>query len=194
MPLWKQITRVYSCHHVEFPSDYSLDASVLRLTAQSQSKIRLIPQTNQPAGHVSSDTVFLYRPSSPWAQNSFRPVFYGRFQTKGDSTTLVGTFSHSNTAKSIVTFAYVLSATISGTCLLLLSLGSPGNSPLRLMGGIIVACGTAFLFAGMVAFGEWLASDDIEWLSRHIRQALTKDNRIGNEVRPNQNKQEDGAK
>jgi hypothetical protein len=159
--LWRLI---FESTPVEFRSAFGLEESVERLRAATKRSVFSALSETAAVGKVSEKTVRLQR-AIPLVGNSFKPFFMGRFRSSEGKITLVGRFTMLPVIKVFMGFWFGF--------LLLISLGflfdanSRGRIPAILGPLAMIGAGVALL-----AFGKWLARNDIAWLSRVIEDAL----------------------
>jgi hypothetical protein len=159
--LWRLL---YESTPVEFSSAFGLEESVERLrTATKRSVFSALSET-AAVGKVSEKSVRLQR-VIPMIGNSFKPFFLGRFQSSEGKVLLVGRFTMLPIVKVFMTFWFGTVALVS----LGLLLGLNSTMPVPAVFGPFVMVGGG---VAMVAFGKWLARNDVVWLSRLIEGAL----------------------
>jgi hypothetical protein len=159
--LWRLL---YESTPVEFSSAFGLEESVERLrTATKRSVFSALSET-AAVGRVSEKSVRLQR-VIPMVGNSFKPFFLGWFQSSEGKVLLVGRFTMLPIVKVFMTFWFGTVALASVG--LLFGLNSTMPVPAVFAPFVMVGGGVA-----MVAFGKWLARNDVEWLSRLIEGAL----------------------
>jgi hypothetical protein len=159
--LWRLL---YESTPVEFSSAFGLEESVKRLrTATKRSVFSALSET-AAVGKVSEKSVRLQR-VIPMIGNSFKPFFLGRFQSSEGKVLLVGRFTMLPIVKVFMTFWFGSLALVS----LGLLFGSNSTMPVPAVFGPLVMVGGG---VAMVAFGKWLARNDVAWLSKLIEGAL----------------------
>jgi hypothetical protein len=159
--LWRLL---YESTPVEFSSAFGLEESVERLrTATKRSVFSALSET-AAVGKVSEKSVRLQR-VIPMVGNSFKPFFLGCFQSSEGKVLLVGRFTMLPIVKVFMTFWFGTVALASVG--LLFGLNSTMPVPAVFGPFVMVGGGVA-----MVAFGKWLARNDVVWLSKLIEGAL----------------------
>jgi hypothetical protein len=159
--LWRLL---YESTPVEFSSAFGLEESVERLrTATKRSVFSALSET-AAVGKVSEKSVRLQR-AIPMVGNSFKPFFLGRFQSSEGKVLLVGRFTMLPIVKVFMTFWF--GAVALASVGLLFGLNSTMSVPALFGPFVMVGGGVA-----MVAFGKWLARNDVAWLSKLIEGAL----------------------
>jgi hypothetical protein len=159
--LWRLL---YESTPVEFSSAFGLEESVERLrTATKRSVFSALSET-AAVGKVSEKSVRLQR-VIPMIGNSFKPFFLGRFQSSEGKVLLVGRFTMLPIVKVFMTFWFGSLALVS----LGLLFGLNSTMPVPAVFGPLVMVGGG---VAMVAFGKWLARNDVAWLSKLIEGAL----------------------
>lgn len=151
----------------EVTTAYSFQVSVERLRAATKRSIFSSLLTQAAVGPVEATRVRLQR-VIPFFGNSFKPVFYGRFEEIGGRVVLRGEFTMFFLSKIIMSLWLVFPVvwTISAT------IGSGGGtSPQRLA---TASFGFGFLFLGVafLRFCWWLSRGDMEYLKRVMYQSL----------------------
>ena len=160
------IDLLYRADSVCFASRFSRAESVRRLSAASESSF-LAAMTKQCAfGTVSTERVRLQR-WIPFVGNSWKPIFFGRFEEVDGGTVLVGRFTMSPGVKVFMSiwFGFIGATVVLG---ILVALGS------SLTEWVFLACSVALFSLGAagVRLGKWLARNDAAWLTAVIEQAL----------------------
>jgi hypothetical protein len=158
---------IYSSIPAEFKSVYGLSESVTRLrTATRRSAFGVLAQ-QAATGPVSESRVRLQR-VIPMLGNSFKPFFFGRFETRGDCVYLTGRFTMLGLVKAFITFWL--------GCALAMGIASAATIVNKHGGDWLLALGSGLGMFGaglaVVGFGKWLARNDVAWLSNTIRTAL----------------------
>ncbi len=155
---------LYESTPVEFSSAFGLEESVERLrTATKRSVFSALSET-AAVGKVSEKSVRLQR-VIPMVGNSFKPFFLGRFQSGEGKVLLVGRFTMLPIVKVFMTFWFGTVAVASVGLLF----GSNSTLPVPAVFGPFAMVGGG---VAMVAFGKWLARNDVVWLSKLIEGAL----------------------
>ena len=151
----------------EFASAYGLAESVDRLRAATKRSVFGALGETSAVGKVTEETVRLQR-VIPMISNSFKLLFVGRFETRNGGTVLTGRFGMSKFASIIICFWLAMVGLI-GIVLLISVPNSTATGNRFFMFGplIMLPAGIA-----IVAFGKWLARNDISWLSQVIQKAL----------------------
>jgi hypothetical protein len=165
--MFSAITRfLYGSASVEFGSPYSVDESVRRLSAATESSSFKALAKQAAVGAVTESRVTLQR-SIPLIQNSFKPFFVGTFRRRDGGVILSGVFRMHRAVQIFMTFWF-------GFCLLwtvittVAVLANPQNPPLLPFFGL----GMIVFGVALVLIGKWLARNDIAWLSAVISKAL----------------------
>jgi hypothetical protein len=159
--LWRLL---YESTPIEFSSAFGLEESVERLrTATKRSVFSALSET-AAVGKVSEKSVRLQR-VIPMVGNSFKPFFLGWFQSSEGKVLLVGRFTMLPIVKVFMTFWFGTVALASVG----LVFGLNSTMPVPAVFGPFVMVGGG---VAMVAFGKWLARNDVVWLSRLIEGAL----------------------
>jgi hypothetical protein len=159
--LWRLL---YESTPVEFSCAFGLDESVERLRAATKRSVFSALSETAAVGKVSEQSVRLQR-VIPMVGNSFKPFFLGRFESGEGRVLLVGRFTMLPIVKVFMTFWFATVALASMG--LLFGLNATMPVPAVLAPFVMVGAGVA-----MVAFGKWLARNDVVWLSRLIEGAL----------------------
>lgn len=159
--LWRLL---YESTPAEFRSAFGLEESVKRLRAATKRSVFSALSEAAAVGKVSEESVRLQR-VIPMVGNSFKPFFVGRFQMSDGKVLLVGRFTMLPLVKVFMTFWFGMVLTSIG---LLIGSTSPAPRPAMLVPFVMLGGGLA-----MVAFGKWLARNDMAWLSGVIEAALS---------------------
>lgn len=150
---------------IEFTTDYSLEDSLRRLAAVTRAP-RLFGSSEESAvGRVSAERIELVR-VRPHINNSFKPVFTGRFVDDGAGLVLRGSFAVHRAVRVFVALWLVLLSAF--TVILIAGRGFDA------VGFLVVTAGMAVLMVAIVALGRWLSRDDPAWIADVVRQALTR--------------------
>lgn len=155
---------------VSFESPHPLQESVARLRAATERSVLRVLDEEMAVGQVSADRVSLQR-VIPFAGNSFKPFFVGRFEPAGTGCRLVGHF----TMKTDVKVFFTLWC---GVFLLqIVMAGAAESSSATSEEGYPTAVGIGMLVFGLllVLTGKWFARNDMGWLSDVIETALSAD-------------------
>ncbi len=159
--LWRLI---YESTPAEFRSAVGLDESVERLHAATKRSVFSALSEAAAVGKVTKDSVRLQR-VIPMVGNSFKPFFLGRFHVSEGRVLLTGRFTMLPIVKVFMTFWFGMVAL--GSVGFLLAAVSTMPVPAVLAPLVMLGGGLA-----MVAFGKWLARNDVAWLSEVIEGAL----------------------
>lgn len=142
-----------------FTSAFSEAESIRRLKWASKESIFEATRREAAVGKVTASRVVLQR-VKPLVGNSFKPFFFGAFQTVNGMVTLRGRFA-------IHWFPRIFATVWLGACVVI------GVVILQSNGVWALAPAGMFLLGlGFMCFLRWLAEDDVEWLSSVIRRAL----------------------
>ena len=160
--LWRLL---FESTPVEFRSAFGLDDSLERLRAATKRSVFSALSETSAVGKVSEKCVRLQR-AIPMVGNSFKPFFLGRFHSSGGNVLLVGRFTMLPVVKVFMCIWFGLLILLG--LVLLFGAISKGPLPAVLAPFVMVCAGVA-----MLAFGKWLARNDIAWLSGVIEGALT---------------------
>jgi uncharacterized membrane protein len=152
---------------VEFESDYPLDESVARLSSATQRARDRASREQAAVGRVDERKVVLVR-VIPFVNNSFKPVFTGRFEETGSRVVLRGSFGMHVSVKvfACVWFGGLVAFTV------LLALRARDGSDAGKMA--LFCAGMAGAGVLLFAFARWFARNDPAWLSAVIRGALSR--------------------
>jgi hypothetical protein len=152
---------------VEFQSAFGLAESVNRLKGATRRFLFLTIARESAVGSVSAQRVVLRR-VIPMLQNSFKPVFVGRFVERDGRVYLAGQFRMSWAVRVFMTLWFGMLGLA-----LLFSVAArslPSHSSwVGLLGGI----GMATAGVALVTFGKWLSRNDPAWISGVIEGALS---------------------
>ncbi len=159
--LWRLL---YGFTPAEFHSVFGLEESVERLRAATKRSVFSALSETAAVGKVAEKSVRLQR-VIPMVGNSFKPFFLGRFESREGKVLLVGRFTMLPIIKVFMTFWFGMITLVSVG--LLFSLNSTAPVPAVLGPLAMIGVGVA-----MLAFGQWLARNDIAWLSAVIEGAL----------------------
>jgi hypothetical protein len=151
----------------EFTSGYGLAESVDRLRAATKRSVFGALGETSAVGKVSQEEVRLQR-VIPMVSNSFKPFFVGRFEARNGGTVLTGRFGMSKFASIFICFWLVMVALIGIVLLISAPYSTATGNRFFMFGPLIMLP----LGIAMVAFGKWLARNDIAWLSQVIQKAL----------------------
>ncbi len=166
------LTRLlYESAPAEFRSAYDVDESVERLLAATKRSAFSALGETAAVGKVAPQNVRLQR-VIPMVQNSFKPFYTGRFETRDGVTVLTGHFGMSKFTKIFMTFWLVLVASVSAG-FLLDALKSTTSAPAgTVIGPLFLPLFMLAAGLGLIALGKWFARNDVAWLSAIIAQAL----------------------
>jgi len=160
----------------QFPSDFSLMASVERLRGRTKRTVFSALFRQAAVGPVTESKVRLQR-IIPLFGNSFKPIFVGRFEHSHGRVILQGRFTMFLFSKIFMTawlgFALVLTI-IAAAATLQTVMGSDANPQKDPMTLLFPLVGIGFFLAG-VAFVRgcwWLSRSDIAFLTSVIQAAL----------------------
>jgi hypothetical protein len=156
---------LYGSTPTEFKSACDLKASVERLRAATKRSAFSALAQAAAVGPVKENRVRLQR-VIPMVHNSFKPFFFGRFETRLDGVYLVGKFSLLPLVKVFMTFW------LGTTVVMGVVIGAGAQSQGGSLWGMLGCFGMTAFGVGLIAFGKWLARNDVEWLSNVIRMAL----------------------
>jgi hypothetical protein len=159
--LWRLL---YESTPVEFRSAFGLEESMERLRAATKRSVFSALSEAAAVGRVSEESVRLQR-VIPMIGNSFKPFFLGHFQNNAGTVLLIGRFTMLPIVKMFMTFWFGI-VTLASVGLLL-GLNSKVPTPAVLGPVAMIGGGVALL-----AFGKWLARNDVAWLSAVIETAL----------------------
>jgi hypothetical protein len=158
---------LYGSIPAEFRSSHGVADSIERLRAATKRSVFSAIGEQAAVGRVSETGVRLQR-VIPMVRNSFKPFFVGRFEVRNGVTVLSGRFSMLLFTKIFMTFwlGTILSAAIA---LPILGFRSPKGPS-----GFAVLIPVFMLGAGvgLIAFGKWLARNDVAWLSKVFEETL----------------------
>jgi len=158
---------LYESMAAEFRSAYSVAESVERLRAATKRSAFSAMGNAAAVGKVSPDSVRLQR-VMPMIQNSFKPFFVGRFESRQGVTLLTGRLGMSMFTKIFMSFWLIMVALFAvGFSVGSMRATTPYPQPIVLGPFLMLAAGL-----GMVALGKWFARNDVAWLSGVIAQAL----------------------
>ncbi len=151
---------------VEFHSPLPVSESITRLQNATESSLLGAFVGQVMTGKVTEEKVKLVR-SIPFVQNSFKPVFLGRFEPASRGSVLRGAFGLPWPVKAFMTFWF-------GYCVLWTVEAAVAVAkkpevwffPLAGIGLIVVSY-------GMVRLIQWFARNDREYLEHAIKRALS---------------------
>jgi hypothetical protein len=157
---------LYGSTPAEFKSGFGLSESVARLRAATRRSAFGVLAQQAAAGPVDESRVRLQR-VIPMTRNSFKPLFVGRFEVRGEAVYLTGRFTLHLFVKAFMTVWF------GGVLALGVTLGAKA---ITTQGGnwlpILAALGMFAAGVTLVGFGMWLARNDAGWLSKVIQTAL----------------------
>ncbi|TCV93157.1 hypothetical protein EC912_10517 [Luteibacter rhizovicinus] len=152
---------------IKFESAFGMNESVERLkAATSRWGTGLFSVSKERAvGTVTESRVSLYR-VIPMVNNSFKPIFVGRFEHDASGVVLVGRFGMHWSVK--IFLAIWMGICAFGTA------ASLSSSTSTLNGGVLSLSGLGMLAFGIALmwFGAWLSRNDPVWLGDLIGKAL----------------------
>jgi len=150
-----------------FESDYTLEESIERLGATVQSSVFHSLFEQAAVGQVSEANVSLQR-VLPMVHNGFKPHFKGSFCVESGRVILDGRFAVQPATKIFLGFAFSFLAICGVIACVIFFHGETRNVEVSLgfLGMIPLFCTIAF-------FGQWLARNDVAWLSSRIEGALS---------------------
>jgi hypothetical protein len=162
-----------------FESDFGLDESLRRLTAQIKPPLLefrplISLRATVVVGKVAEEHVSLWC-ERLLVRNGFRPVFLGRFQTFDKRVILIGKMVGMNGLVHLVVGAGLAMSLFFTTATLLELMKGPADPALWVMpfAGVL----PVVFVLGMVRLGRWLSSGDEDWILTAIRSALLKSTR-----------------
>ncbi len=156
---------LYRSTPAEFKSAFALQESIDRLRAATKRSAFSALAQSAAVGPIKESKVRLQR-VIPMVGNSFKPFFIGCFETRADGVYLSGRFTLLPLVKIFMTFwlalAIFIGITVAGS-----ARSQSGGLP-----AMLGSFGMAGFGIALVAFGKWLARNDIGWLSDVIDKAL----------------------
>jgi hypothetical protein len=158
---------LYGSTPAEFVSAYGLSESVARLAAATKRSVFSSWGETSAVGKVSESQVRLQR-VIPMMNNSFKPLFFGRFAVRDGVTVLTGRFTLAPFVKIFMTVWFGMLLLI-GCGFLVSGIKSEGSAPQLFLFQPLLMVGGGVL---LVAFGKWLSRNDVAWLSSVIGRAL----------------------
>lgn len=160
---WSPYRLLYGSAPAEFKSAFGLQETVERLRAATKRSAFSALAQSAAVGPVKETKVRLQR-VIPMIGNSFKPFFFGRFEARPDGIYLTGRFTLLPLVKVFMTIWLGATALMGVGA----ALTGRGNGLAVALGGLgMTGFGIAF-----IAFGKWLARNDVQWLSGVIRTAL----------------------
>jgi hypothetical protein len=155
-------------HPVSFVSFASLEVAAEKLhSACTTSRFKRL-LSERMYGHSRVDSVYLER-VTPFFANSWRPVFYGRFETQDGRTVLVGSFGLSTyTRRFMVVF---IAFSLFWTAVASWATFSAAPDP-EFFWFPFAGVGMAAAVIAMGRFGALLSKSDIDWISTRVESAL----------------------
>ncbi len=158
---------IYGAVPADFESEFGLDESVKRLSSATKRSVFGALTHQAAVGRVSKRRVVLQK-VIPFFGNSFKPFYTGEFREANGRVVLTGRFAMHWSVKTFMTlwFGFCALWTVLAIVPLLMRDPSAWWFPLGGMGMFVA--GVSF-----VAFGKWLARNDIPWLSKVIQDALS---------------------
>jgi hypothetical protein len=158
---------IYSSISADFKSTYGLSESVTRLRAATRRSAFGVFAQQAAVGPVGESSVRLQR-VIPMVGNSFKPFFFGRFETRSDGVYLTGRFTMLGLVKAFMTF-WLGCALAMGVASAVSIINTHGGDWLLALGSGLGMFGAGL---ALVGFGKWLARNDVAWLSNIIGTAL----------------------
>lgn len=173
-PIVKKIFQdIYGSESVKIFFDVSKDVAIERLGARIRRYGFFRISEYVMVGAVRGEVVKIQR-SSNFVTNSFRPVFFGRFDSESGKTILTGHFRISRLAQIFTTFWFLAIMLLALTMAMGpiiqsgLAWSSLSVSLLLFSAGVLLcACGI-----GTVKFGTWISYGDRAWLIKEIKEAI----------------------
>jgi len=104
----------------------------------------------------------------PMVQNSFKPFFSGRFESRDGVTVLTGSFGMSMFTRIFMTFWLGVVALV-GVSFVVGGLNATPSYPREVVFVPLFVLGAGL---GLIALGKWFARNDVAWLSGVIGRAL----------------------
>ena len=156
---------LYGSTPAEFKSSLGLQESIDRLRAATRRSVFSALSQQAAVGPVKESSVRLQR-VIPMVGNSFKPFFFGRFETRGRDVYLSGKFTMLPLVKVFMTI-WLGMAIFIGIGVLANNRTQSSGWPAMLAAFGMTGLGIAFVWAG-----KWFARNDVAWLSNVIRGAL----------------------
>lgn len=163
---------LYGSTPAKFRSAFALEESVERLRAATKRTVFSALAQAAAVGPVKESKVRLQR-VIPMFHNSFKPFFFGRFEARPDGVYLTGRFSLLPLAKIFMTFW------LGATIVIGIVFAASGQSRDGGAWGMLTCFGMTGFGIGLIAFGKWLARNDVDWLSTVISTALQAPDPLG---------------
>jgi hypothetical protein len=158
---------LYGSVSVEFPSAFAMHESIECLKAATARSVFLSLNKQSAVGTVTEQRVSLQH-AIPMVANSFKPFFIGHFEFKNGRVVLVGRFTMLWIVKAFMTFWLGFCVFWTGMAVVAVA-SQNGPSWWFPLAGVGMFCiGVAF-----VRGCQWLARDDVAWLSQLITSALS---------------------
>ncbi len=156
---------LFGAEPFEVDSPLSVGESLERLKNATDSSL-LGPLAGQAmTGKVTAERVKLER-SISFVQNSFKPVFIGRFEAHARGSVLRGTLGLPWFVRAFMSFWF-------GFCILwTLGVAVAVATKPELWFFPLVGIGMIFAGYGIVRLGQWFARNDKQYLERSIKAAL----------------------
>jgi hypothetical protein len=158
---------LYGAEPAEFESAFGLEESVRRLSAATKRSVFSALTHQAAVGTVSESRVSLQR-VIPFVGNSFKPFFIGAFDVRNGRTVLSGRFTMLWWVKAFMTFWL-------GFCLLWTFLAIPALLQRDANAWWFPFAGIGMFTAGVIFVWlcKRLSRNDVPWLSKRIREALS---------------------
>jgi hypothetical protein len=153
---------LYGSQAYDLRSTFGIEESVQRLRASTRRHAFILIAQDVAVGPVSEDRVRLER-VSPLFRNSFKPIFYGRFEQRIDGVHLSGHFTMPWFNKAFMTVWLGLA--------LVFGIHIAANYPWN-NAAALAAFGMLVFGLLLVSFGKWLSRNDAAWLSAVMQEAL----------------------
>jgi hypothetical protein len=156
---------LYGSTPAAFRSAFDLRESIERLRAATKRSLFSALAQSAAVGPVKETKVRLQR-VIPMFHNSFKPFFFGRFETRPDGVYLTGKFSLLLLVTVFMTFW------LGATIVMGIVIGAGVESQAGSAWGMLGCFGMTGFGIGLIVFGKWLARNDVEWLCNVTRTAL----------------------
>lgn len=164
--LRRLLARVFGEQPATFPADGSPSEAAARLRAAVKRSAYRTLFREGVVGTVTVERVKLHR-YRPMVDNSFAPVFVGRFTDRGGDTALDGGFRMHRWGAAVTMIWVTLAVASLVGALAFDELTAPG----RLTLGLLVA-GMLLFGAAVFGFSRWRARGDAAYISRVVAAAL----------------------
>jgi hypothetical protein len=168
---------IYATTAVEFRTPDSLGIAVNKLAVATKEDGLGIVFSDNVVGKVTAELTKLRR-NNPWLQNSFAPIFTGRFERRDDMTVLTGGFRLQRFTQGFMTLVLVFIALwITGVITLpwfAEELSTASWLERLLISTPFIGAGLLFVLAiGLfVKAGKYFSRKDSRLISEHIEKAL----------------------